>query len=274
MPEISAAAVKALRDQTGLPMMDCKKALQESGGDAEAATEWLRKHGKTKMEGRTDRATEAGRVAVFTDDDVAAMVEVKCESAPVAANEEFIQLADGLARQLATGPGAAAPEELLAQPSPSKPGKTLREQFDDLTNRIREVLKVGRMVRVEGTCGGYGHHTGSPGVLVQYEGGSRDLAREICMHVAAMRPAVVGKEDLDPALVQKERDIQAEIARGEGKPENIIVKMIEGRMKNFYAQYCLLEQPYVKDDSQTVAKVAQAGGLKVVAFHRWELGEQ
>ncbi len=275
MPEISATAVKALRDETGLPMMECKKALHESGGDPEAAKEWLRTHGKAKMGGRTDRATGCGRVAVYADvGGVGAMVELQCESAPVAGNEEFIQLADDLVKQLATGPGAGTAQDLLAQESPSRPGTTLQAQFDDLTNRIREVFKVPRVLRVDGPCGGYAHHTGSPGVLLHVAGGTADLAKEICMHIAAMRPKVVSKEDLDPATVQKERDIQSEIARGEGKPENIIAKMIEGRMKNFYAENCLLEQPYVKDDKHTVGQVAKAGGMKILAFHRWELGKE
>lgn len=276
MPEISAAAVKALREETGQPMMDCKKALQESGGDPEAAKEWLRTHGKAKMTARAGRATGFGRIAVYADAQagVGAMVELQCESGPVANNEEFVRLAEDLVRQLGAGPGAKTPEELLAQQSPSQPARTLQSQFDDLTNRIREVFKVARILRVDGPCGGYGHHTGSPGVLLHVAGGSPELAKEICMHIAAMRPKVVGKEHLDPAAVQKERDIQAEIARAEGKPEKIIEKMIEGRMKNFYAEHCLLEQPYVKDDKQTVGQVAKAAGMKVLAFHRWELGKE
>lgn len=276
MVEISAAAVKALREETGLPMMDCKKALQETGGDAEAAKEWLRTHGKAKMSARTDRVTSFGRIAVYADfqGGVGTMVELQCESAPVANNEEVIQLAEALARQLAVGPGADSPEALLAQPSPTHPGQTLQEQFDDLTNRIREVFRIPRILRISGSCGGYAHHTGSPGVLLQVSGGSAELAKEICMHIAAMRPKVVRREELDPALVEKERTIQAEIARQEGKPEAIIQKMIEGRMKNFYAEHCLLDQPYVKDDKRTVGQVAKSAGMEICAFYRWELGKE
>ena len=129
MPEITAVAVKALRDQTGLPMMDCKKALAESGGDAEKAVELLRKAGKKTMEKRSGRETSAGRIFVLVglDPGVGAMVELRCESAPVAKNEEFVALGNDLVRQLATGPGASTPDDLLAQPSPGKPGQsTLR----------------------------------------------------------------------------------------------------------------------------------------------------
>lgn len=275
MAEITAAQVKSLREQTGLPMMDCKKALQETGGDSEKAIEWLRKKGAKTMEKRSGRETSAGRIAVYIDSQakVGAMVELQCESAPVAANEEFVQLAADMAKQLAVGPGADSAEKLLAQPSPSKPGKTLKDQFDDLTNRIREVFRLQRMERIDGLCGGYVHHNGAVGVLLQIEGGNETLAKDICMHIAAMRPAVLNVEDLDPVLVEKEREILAEASRKEGKPENIIGKMVEGRIKSFYAERCLVEQPYVKDDSLTVGKAAQGAGMKLVRFVHWELGK-
>jgi elongation factor Ts len=276
MADISAAAVKALRDETGLPMMDCKRALQEAGGDKAAAIELLRKAGQKVMQKRAGRETAFGRIAVYAGPagGVGAMAELQCESAPVAANREFIQLADDLARQLATGPGANTPEELLAQPSPSKAPATLQEQLDELTNRIREVFKLARFVRIDGACGGYTHHTGSPGVLLEVEGGTAELAKDICMHVAAMRPPVVAIEDLDPAEVEKEKEILSEAARKEGKPEKIIEKMVQGRLRNFYAEKCLLEQPFVKDDKQTVGKVAKAAGMKVRRFVRWEIGRE
>src|SRR5574340_828797 len=168
MPEITAATVKALRDQTGLPMMDCKRALQETGGDAAAAVEWLRKQGKKTMATRAGRETSAGRIGLYSDFATGqnAMVELLCESAPVANHEDFIALAGDLAKQLATGPGAASPEELLAQPSPSKPGTKLHDQLDELTNRLREVFKLSRIVRIDGTCGAYAHHNGMVGVLL------------------------------------------------------------------------------------------------------------
>ena len=276
MGSISAAAVKALRERTGLPMMDCKRALQEAGGDEEAAIEALRKSGRKTMEKRAGRETSAGRIAVYTDmaAGVGAMVELACESAPVAANEEFVQLAGDLARQLATGPGAATADELLSQPSPSDSSRSLKQRFDDLNNRIREVFKLNRIVRIDASCGGYVHHNGEVGVLLQIEGDDAEVAKDICMHVAAMRPLSVAKEDLDAEVVEKEREILSEAARAEGKPESIIDKMVDGRMGNFFAERCLNEQPFVKDDKQTVGKVAQAAGIKVVRFVHWELGKE
>ena len=276
MAEITAAAVKALRDRTGLPMMDCKRALVEAGGGEEAAVELLRKAGKQTMDKRAGRETSAGSIAAYVDPEagVGAMVELLCESAPVAANEEFVALANDMARQLATGPSAASPDELLDQPSPSAAGQTLRQQFEDLNNRIREVFKAARIVRIDRPCGAYVHHNGGTGVLLEVEGGDAALAKDVCMHIAAMQPLAVGKDDLDPTLVDKEREIQADRARQEGKPEKIIDKMVEGRMRNFYAEHCLLEQPFVKDDQSTVGKVAQAGGMKIRRFVHWVLGKE
>jgi elongation factor Ts len=277
MPEITATAVKELRERTGLPMMDCKKALQEAAGDQDKAVEILRKAGKKTMEKRAGRETSFGRVAVYASADatVGAIVEVLCESAPVAGNQEFIQLAGDMASQLATGPGAQSPEQLLVQPSPQ--GGTLKQHFDDLTNRIREVFRVARIARIEGTCGGYVHHNGATGVLLQFEGGTPELAKDICMHIAAMRPKVVTRQDVDPALVAKEREILAEAARGEGKPEKVIEKMVEGRLRDFFAQQCLLDQPManaMKYGNATVGKLAEQAGMKVLRFIHWEVGKE
>ncbi|MFZ1936503.1 MAG: translation elongation factor Ts [Thermoguttaceae bacterium] len=276
MAEISAAAVKSLRERTNLPMMDCKKALTEASGDVDKAVELLRKAGAKLMEKRAGRATISGRIAVCVaaGANVGTMIDLRCESAPVANNEQFVQLANDLAQQLAAGPGAASPEALLAQPSPSKAAPTLKQQFDELNNKIREVFKLERIVRIDGRCGGYAHHNGAVGVLLRFDGGNEELARDICMHVTAMRPAVLFKDELDPAVVAKEREILSEAARKEGKPENIIAKMVEGRLRNFYAECCLAEQPFVKDDKKTVAQVAKEAGMKLVSFVRWELPKE
>ena len=275
MAEITAAMVKTLRERTGLPMMDCKKALQETGGDEHQAVDWLRKQGIKTMETRIGRETSAGRVAVYADHakGVGAMIELMCESAPVANSPEFVAYANDLAKQLATGPGAKTADELLAQSSLSKPGQTLGEQKDDMFNRIREVFNVGRILRFDAPSGAYAHHDGSLGALGEVSGGNAETAKEVAMHVAAAKPTVVRKEDLDPNAVQKEREILTEAARKEGKPENIISKMIEGRLKNFFAEQVLLEQPFVKDEKQPVGKIAAAAKMKVVRFERWELGK-
>jgi elongation factor Ts len=275
MPEITAALVKQLRDETSLPMMDCKKALNEAGGDIEAAKRKLREDGIKFMGARTDRATEEGRIGVYAsiDKKVGAIVELQCESAPVATNLEFIQLANDLALQLATGPGAKSADELWAQPSPSRKGMTLKDQKDELENKIREVFRLARLHRVDSPTGAF-VHMAKIGVLVEVEGGNDELAKDVALHVAAMNPKAATKDSLDPKLVLQEQEIQKERARQEGKPENIIEKMIEGRMRNFYAENVLEEQPFVRDESQTVGALAKAGGMKVKRFVRWQLGEQ
>jgi elongation factor Ts len=275
MAEVTAAQVMKLRDETGQPMMDCKKALQEAGGDAEVAKQKLREKGIKIMSIRSDRPTEEGRIAVYTslNPGVGAMIELQVESAQVAKHEEIVGLANDLAKQLATGSGAKTPDELWDQPAPSKKGKTLRDWKDEIEGKMREVLRLARVQRIDAPAGGYVHHDAKSGVLLQVEGGNDELAKGVAMHVAAMKPKAATTAELDPTLVAKERAILTEQAKKEGKPDNIIEKMIEGRMRNFYAEHVLSEQPFVKDDKQSVGKVAAAGGMKLVKFIRWQLGE-
>jgi elongation factor Ts len=279
MAEITAAAVMALREKTGLPMMECKKALQECGGNTEQAVDWLRKQGVKTQSMRADRETSCGRLAVYTDaaKGVGTIIEFKCESPPVAGSPDFKDLANDIAKTLALGPGAKTPDELMAQKSLAHPSKTLGELKDDLFNRMREVFELSRIKRIDAACGGYAHHDGSKAALVEIGGNvgaanAAEVAKDIAMHVVALAPQAIRKEDLDPAVVEKEREILSEAARKEGKPENIIAKMIEGRLRNFFSQCVLLEQPFVKDDKQTVGQLAKAAGLEVKAVENWKLG--
>lgn len=274
---ITAAAVKSLRERTGLPMMDCKEALKETGGDEAAAIDYLRKKGAQVQEKRAGRATTFGRFGLYVGSDkpAGAIVELQCESAPVTSHDEFIQLANDLAEQLATGPAVANAEELLDQPCPSKPGQTLREVRDDMFNRIREVFNIGRFEKVEGATGGYSHNSGTiAGVLVGIEGGSDDLAKDVSMHIAAMRPNALSSDELDQEMVAKEREVLREAALAEGKPENIVDKMVEGRMKNFFAERTLLAQPFVKDDKKSVGEIADEAGMKIKSYIHWEMVPQ
>jgi elongation factor Ts len=279
MPEITAAAVMALREKTGLPMMECKKALAECGGDTEQAVDWLRKQGIKTQSMRADRETSCGRLAVYTDPakGVGAIIELKCESPPVAGSPDFKALCEDVAKTLALGPGAGSPAELMAQKSHAHPDKTLGELKDELFNRMREVFELSRIKRVDAACGGYAHHDGTKAALIEISGNAAapaavEAAKDIAMHVVAMAPKAIRKEDLDPAVVEKEREILTEAARKEGKPENIIAKMIEGRLRNFYATCVLLEQPFVKDEKQTVGNLAKGSGIDVVAVDNWRLG--
>jgi elongation factor Ts len=279
MAEITAAAVMALREKTGLPMMECKKALQECGGDTAAAVDWLRKQGIKTQSLRADRETSCGRLAVYTDTarGVGAIIELRCESPPVAGSQDFRDLANDIAKTLALGPGAATPEALLAQRSTAHPERTLAELKDDLFNRMREVFDLARIHRIDAPCGGYAHHDGSKASLVQISGDTAgekaaEVAKDVAMHVVALAPQAITKEDLDPAVVAKEREILTEAARKEGKPENIIAKMIEGRLRNFFAQCVLLEQPFVKEDKQTVGQLVKSAGIGITRVENWKLG--
>ena len=279
MAAITAAAVMALREKTGLPMMECKKALAECGGDTEQAVDWLRKQGVKTQALRADRETSMGRLAIFTDLEkgVGTLIELKCESAPVAGSPDFKDFVNDIAKTLALGPGAASPEELLDQKSQAHPEKTLRELKDDLFNRMREVFELSRICRIDAPCGGYAHHDGSKAALVEISGettGSTaaEVAKDVAMHIVALSPQAIVKEDLDQKVVDKEREILTEAAKQEGKPDNIIQKMIEGRLRNFFSQCVLLEQPFVKDDKQSVGKLVKSAGLEVNRMEHWKIG--
>ena len=275
MAEITAGMVKELREKTGLPMMDCKQALVATHGAMEAAVKHLREKGEKIKETRLGRDTGAGRIAVYADVPTGkgAMIEFKCESAPVAGSAETKQFANDLAKAFATS-NATTADELLRQPALSKPGMTLGEQMSDMFNRIREVFALGRVAKFDAASGGYAHHDGSMGALVEVEGGSNQVAKDVAMHIVGKKPLVVTKEELDPQSVEAERALQADMARKEGKPENIIAKMIEGRMRNFYAERVLLEQPFVKEESKTVGKLVDEAKMKVKRFLHWEMGKE
>ncbi len=275
MADISAAVVKAFRERTGLPLMECKQALQEANGDEAKAIEILRQRGEKLGDKRADRETAFGRFGIYcgTDKSCGAIVELKCESAPVTQNTEFIQLANDFAEALAKS-NASSKDDLLNQPSPSKPGQTVGEQRAELFNRIREKFELGRMQRLDGTCGGYSHNSGTvAGVLIQIQGGNDAAAKDVAMHIAAMRPAALSTSELDPALVEKERTFLKEAALKEGKPAAIVDKMVEGRLKNFYSERVLLEQPFVKDDKQSVGAYAKSHGMTITKFVHYVLGE-
>lgn len=277
MADISAAAVKALRDKVNLPMMEVKKALVEAGGDEERAIAILREQFKKVQAKRAENATGEGLIVINVrpDGSEASMIELQCESAPVAGAEGFVSLARQCAEQLLNGPGAASAEALLDQPAPGAGGKTLRGVWEDLTNQIREKIVLARVVRVAGPVNGYVHHDGKNGVLLQAEGGSGKLEvlRDVAMHVAALKPVCTFPEEVDAAKVKEERDRLTAQARAEGKPENIIEKMVDGRMKNFYVeQGVLVAQPFAKDDSKSVSQVLAEAGYKARGFTRWVLG--
>jgi elongation factor Ts len=278
MAEITAEAVRALREITDLPMMECKKALTEAGGDQEKAITILRERVKGLSVKFKDRVTSEGRVATMTSPDgmVGVMVEMQCETAPVARNDDFLFVCDQLCKRLLAGPGAATPEELLAQTAPDRPEAKLSELLDNVFNKIREKMVVSRVLRVTGPVGAYTHHDGKLGVLLQASGtnGNAEVLRGVAMQIAALKPNACLPSELDPAVVEAERVKQAADAKASGKPDNVVEKIVAGKMRTYFAnEGVLVEQPYVKEDSKTVEKALAEAGLTAVGYTRWLLGQ-
>jgi elongation factor Ts len=284
MSQISAAAVKTLRDRTNMPMMECKSALTEANGDMEKAVELLRKKSKDAVDKRGGRETAEGRIAVFIDpaQKVGAIVEMRCESAPVAKGEHFVALANDVAKQVALkNPATVA--DVLAQPFVGDARKTVADRITDVVGLIRENMKPARFKRMTGPLGSYVHHDGTVGVLLQVEGNVtdpqvlKDVCKDVSMHIAAKNPYAAVREEVSAATLDKEKEIaRAQMAadpKNASKPANILEKILEGKMKSWFAENVLVEQPFVKDDSKTVGQLLQAAGLKVVGFVRYKVGE-
>jgi elongation factor Ts len=276
MSQISAAAVKTLRDRTNAPMMDCKAALTEANGDMEKAIDILRKKNAAIQAKKGDRETAEGRIAVYIDaaQKIGAILELRCESAPVAKSEPFIKLANDLAKQVALK-NPATVEALLAQPTVDNPAQTVHDRIGEVVGLIRENMKPARFTRLAGLLGNYCHHDGSVGVLLQVEGAQADaqLLRDVCMHITAKNPVSASREDVPASVIEKEKDIARTQAQATGKPAAIIEKIAEGKMKTWFAENVLLEQPFVKDDSKSVGDLLKGAGLKLIRFVRYKVGE-
>jgi elongation factor Ts len=274
---ITAALVNELRKRTDLPMMECKAALQACGGDVEAAIEHLRKAGAKASLKRAGNETAEGRIGAYLDNaaQVGAIVELRCESAPVAKGEYFVKLASAVAKVVAAKNPASVDALLTAD---SGNGKTVQDLIHDVIAVLRENMKVQRFARLTGGMfGEYIHHDGTLGVLLQVKGTGANpgLLRDVCMHIAAVQPTPVAarREEVDPALVAKEKEIAKAKAEATGKPPQIAEKIAEGQMKSWYAENVLVEQPFVKDQAKTVGQVLKEAGLEVVKFVRYKVGE-
>jgi elongation factor Ts len=273
--EITAALVKELRERTGSGMMECKKALVETGGDIEAAVELMRKAGLAKADKKAGRVAAEGLMVIerSADGREAAMVEVNCETDFVSKGEDF----RGFAGAVATRVLEHRPADLdRLMESPLREGASVNQARLELIAKIGENINVRRFVRLQGPEGGvvgaYLHGT-RIGVLVEMQGGSEELAKDVAMHVAASRPVCVDAADVPPELLAQERDIFKAQAAASGKPDNIVEKMVEGRIKKFLAEVTLLGQPFVKDPDKSVEKLLAESGAKVLRFARFEVGE-
>jgi elongation factor Ts len=207
---------------------------------------------------------------------IGAILEMRCESAPVAKNEAFMQMADEVVKHIGTSPATAKNvDELLSQVMAG--GKTVKDRIGDVVGLIRENMKPARFTKLTGgQFGNYVHFDGSVGVLIQVEGdkpAEASLLKDVCMHITAKQPTAARREDVDPAMVAKEREIAKTQAAATGKPANIIEKIAEGKIKTWYAENVLLEQPFVKDDSKMVGDLLKGAGLTVKKFIRYKVGE-
>jgi elongation factor Ts len=289
MAEITAALVKQLRDQTGAGMMDCKKALSEAAGDLEEATDWLRKKGLAAAAKKAGRLTSEGLVGVRTEERLGAMVEINSETDFVARNETFQELVRAVA---ALAPRAAGDLEALLRLQVPGSGRSVAEEITHAIAVIGENINLRRTAALEvdqGTVGSYVHSALAPGlgkigvvVGLRSAGDVEQLAsfgRQLAMHIAAARPQAVGVDRPDQTLVQRERAIYAEQARASGKPDNILDKIVDGRMRKYYEEVVLLEQAFVIDTDlkvkDAVERLAEKLGtsVTVTGFERFALGE-
>jgi elongation factor Ts len=270
---ITAAMVKELRETSGAGMMDAKKALQETNGDMEAAIDWLRTKGLAKAAKKSGRTAAEGLVGVSVEGGKGVAVEVNSETDFVAKNADFQNMVRDFA---AAAQGVSDVEALKAAPMA---GKTVSEFLTDKIATIGENMNLRRMAVVEGDAVvSYVHNAAAPGmgkigVLVAFSGGDEAFARQVAMHIAAANPAALSEADLDPAFVERERNVLTEQARESGKPEAVIAKMIEGRMGKFMAENTLLGQAFVVNPDLTVGAAAKEAGVTITKFARLEVGE-
>ena len=271
MAQISAKDVMKLRNETGLPMMACKKALQEADGDFESAEQILRKQLKGKMEKRTERAAGEGRIGISTNAaaGTAAIVTVRCETDFTAKNENFINAVERIAALAvkADAGDVAATDEM----------NTVIDDIRITTGENCSYARGHKLIGETGTgaFGSYVHHDGKTGVLVQAEGSiSEDILRKVCMHITAAfpRPLGITPEDIPADMVEKERAFRINQAMESGKPKEIAEKIVAGGMRKFFSEVALMEQPFVMDDKKTVRDIV-GGDARIVSFLRWEDGE-
>jgi elongation factor Ts len=259
----TAKDVQALRQATGAGMMDAKKALEANDGDMDAAKQWLREKGLAASAKRDDRENTQGVVALVIDGNVGAMVKLKCETDFVAASAQFKAEAETLAKLVAAKGEAAVAERSAI--------------LDDLKITLKEKIELGEVVRLEAAAGqtidSYLHLQGGRGVngvLVVMADASRELAHDVAVHIAFARPKYLSRNDIPTEVVEHERQTLETISRNEGKPEAALPKIIEGRLNGFYKDVALLDQPYAKDDKQSISQII--GAATIVSFAQVEIG--
>jgi elongation factor Ts len=270
---MNAKLIKELRDISGAGMMDCKKALEENDNDIKKATEWLREKGIAKAAKKAGRIAAEGLSTVITEGNKAVILEINCETDFVAKNEKFQNFVNEVARTILNS-NAKTNEEALALPCEDG---TLSDAVTNMTATIGEKISFRRFTLLEKSddqnFGAYIHMGGKISVLTLLDGANEEVAKDVSMHAAAMRPEYVKKEQVPEEQVEHEKKILTEQAIAEGKPANIAEKMVMGRINKFYKEICLEEQEFVKDNSVSVAKYVSNNGGKIIDVIRYEVGE-
>ncbi|GAC91733.1 elongation factor Ts [Anoxybacillus flavithermus NBRC 109594] len=272
---ITAQMVKELREKTGAGMMDCKKALTETNGDMEKAIDWLREKGMAKAAKKADRIAAEGTTLIEVDGNVAVILEVNSETDFVAKNEGFKTLVKELADHLLKHKPATV-EEALQQKMDN--GATVEEHINAAIAKIGEKITLRRFAVVEksdnAAFGAYLHMGGRIAVLTVLEGTTNsDIAKDVAMHIAAINPKYVSRDEVSADEIAREREVLKQQALNEGKPENIVEKMVEGRLGKFFEDICLLEQSFVKNPDVKVRQFVESNGATVKSFIRYEVGE-
>ena len=270
---INASMVKELREKTGAGMLDCKKALEATNGVMDAAIDWLREKGISKAAKKADRIAAEGLAAILVEGNTAAIVEVNSETDFVAKNSEFVSLVDTLLKTIINS-NASSVEELLEEKTEEG---TVNDLIVSKTATIGEKLSLRRFEKVvksdSESFGSYIHMGGRIAVLTIVDNASEEVAKDVSMHAAAMRPSYVKRENVPTDVIEKERSILKEQAISEGKPAEIAEKMVEGRINKYYKENCLEEQPFVKDSDISVATFVKNNGGTIVNMIRYEVGE-
>ena len=273
---VTASQVKDLREKTGAGMMDCKKVLTETDGDMEKAIELLRERGIAKAAKKSGRIAAEGLVEAYVSEDgkTGAIVEVNSETDFVAKNEEFKTFVMNVAKQIVEK-NPKDVEELLAQDSIEVPGKTVNEVLVEKIATIGENMNVRRFVRFEseGLVEKYIHGDGKIAVLVNMSKGTKEVAKDVCMQIAAARPEFLNEESVPAERVEKEKEILKAQTMNEGKPEAIAEKIVLGRIGKFYSEICLVDQAFVKDPNKKVSQMLKENDSEVIEFARFEKGE-
>ena len=268
--KVSAKMVKELRDRTGLGMMECKKALEESNGDVETAIDNLRKSGQAKAAKKAGNIAADGAIIIAQGDNKAFLLEVNCQTDFVAKDENFTAFAEKAAN-LALENNVTDVAAISALPYGD--GQTVEEARVSLVQKIGENIQIRRVEVLEGANIASYRHGLRIGVVVSYEGGNAETGKNLAMHIAAFNPVAVDDESVNADLLAREKDIIEAKARESGKPDNIVEKMIEGGLRKYLDEVTLLRQPYVMDNEKKVGDVLKAEGVKVLGFKRLEVGE-